>query len=235
MNKILGGIAAVTFSGAVMQSAAQTKVIIDTNFGEIPVVLFDAEAPNTVDNFLSYIERGDYTSTIFHRAMTNFVLQSGGFQVAPSGPYLLEEVTEQDSIQNEYGRSNTKGTLAMAKLSGNAHSATSQWFINLADNSGNLDNQNGGFTVFGEVESFTVIDAIMAQNIINIGGVFGDLPVRTARDDGSAGPQTAADLVADDFIKINSVKVEKIASIPEPSSACLLLIGSGALLLRRRR
>ena len=236
MNKFLGWIAAVAFSGSVMQSAAQTKVIFTTNFGEIPIVLFDAEAPNTVDNFLSYVERGDYRNTIFHRAMTGFVLQSGGYRVTPQGSFLLEEVTEFDSVQNEYGRANTRGTIAMAKRGGNPHSATSQWFINVADNSETLDERNnGGFTVFGEVESFTVIDEIMAQNIINAGGAFTDLPVKATRDDGSDGATNGGEVVADDFIKITSVLVERADAVPEPSSSCLLMMGSGALLLRRRR
>ena len=222
-------------SATVMESDAQTKVSINTNFGEIPVVLFDEAAPNTVANFLSYINNGDYTDTIFHRAIVGFVLQSGGFQLSPQGPTLLAEVVEQSAIVNEFSISNTRGTLAMAKLGGDPDSATSQWFINLADNSSNLDNQNGGFTVFGEVEDFTVVDEILAQNIINVGGVFSDLPVVETRADGSAGPVDATELVATDFIQIHSITVDAGASVPEPGSACMLAIGSVGFLLRRRR
>jgi len=235
MNRYLGILLAGAFSATLMESAAQTKVSINTNFGEIPVLLFDDAAPNTVANFLSYVESGEYTDAIFHRAIVGFVLQSGGFRSTPTGAFLLEEVVEQDPIANEFGISNTRGTLAMAKLGGDPDSATSQWFINLDDNSSNLDNQNGGFTVFGEVEDFTVIDEIMSQNIINIGGVFSELPVVATREDGSAGPVNASEIRATDFVQISSIVVEPAASVPEPGAVSLLAVGSVGFILRRRR
>ena len=83
-------------------------------------------------------------------------------------------------MQNEPFISNIRGTIAMAKLGGDPNSATSQWFINLADNSANLDTQNGGFTVFGHVtgNGMSVADAIAMLNRVNVGSPFDALPVR---------------------------------------------------------
>lgn len=83
-------------------------------------------------------------------------------------------------VVNEFGRSNLRGTIAMAKLGNDPNSATSQWFFNLADNSNNLDNQNGGFTVFGEVvdNGMAVVDAIAALPVYYADSVFSELPLR---------------------------------------------------------
>ncbi|MBZ0172544.1 MAG: peptidylprolyl isomerase, partial [Phycisphaerales bacterium] len=90
----------------------------------------------------------------------------------------MDHVTQQDPIENEFELSNVKWTVAMAKLDGDPDSATSEWFINLADNSDNLDNQNGGFTVFGEVVGGRdVVDAITDLRVVNLGGNFTTVPV----------------------------------------------------------
>jgi cyclophilin family peptidyl-prolyl cis-trans isomerase len=133
---------------------------IDTLLGRINVELLADDAPRTVDNFLQYIDAGRYTNTIIHRSVPSFVIQGGGyFSRLP-----IEHIATFPAVVNEYKISNTRGTLAMAKLGGNPNSATSEWFINLADNSGNLNNQNGGFTVFARVigTGMTVADAIAA-------------------------------------------------------------------------
>lgn len=92
---------------------------------------------------------------------------------------LLTAIVISAAVENEFKVSNTRGTVAMAKLSGDPDSATSQWFINLADNSSNLDNQNGGFTVFAKVigDGMAVADAIAQLQIVNAGSAFTDLPV----------------------------------------------------------
>jgi cyclophilin family peptidyl-prolyl cis-trans isomerase len=119
--------------------------------------LFDAEKPVTVQNFLRYIREGRYTNMFSHRLIPGFVLQAGGFGVTNvvGGEAQFMDIPDFGQITNEFGvgprYSNVKGTLAMAKLPTGPNTASSEWFINLADNASNLDNQNGGFTVFGKV------------------------------------------------------------------------------------
>jgi len=156
------------------------------NDGIAQVLLFDQDgqgAPGTVANFINYVEDGDYVNSIIHRSVPNFVVQGGGFVIDES--LAIEPVPTDDPIENEFSpeRSNVEGTIAMAKLGGDPDSATSQWFFNLADNSENLDNQNGGFTVFGELLSATdaqVVDAIAEVPIIDLsqqlGGAFDSIP-----------------------------------------------------------
>jgi cyclophilin family peptidyl-prolyl cis-trans isomerase len=127
-------------------------VRIDTTAGPINVELFDAKAPQTVANFLNYVQSGAYNNAIFHRLVKGFVLQGGGFTFNPTA-HTLDPIAENPAILNEFGTSNTLGTLAMAKKGNDPNSATNQFFFNLADNSSNLDNQNGGFTVFGKLVS----------------------------------------------------------------------------------
>src|SRR5262249_22117032 len=125
-----------------------------TSAGPINVELFDKQAPRTVANFLNYVNNSRYASTIFHRLVntpTPFVLQGGGFQFTANPTPSLNAVATDPAVQNEFGISNTQGTLAMAKLGGDPNSATSQFFFNLGNNSSNLDTQNGGFTVFGKI------------------------------------------------------------------------------------
>lgn len=154
-----------------------TTVQFNTDEGPIDILLYDSKAPQTVANFLDYVNGGLYNNDIFHRLAFNgttpFVLQGGGFTYS-ANPSTLTAVTTFPAIENEFGASNTLvnglSTIAMAKLGSNANSATSQFFFNLGNNSANLDNQNGGFTVFGQVanaasqavinkfEGFTVTD-----------------------------------------------------------------------------
>jgi cyclophilin family peptidyl-prolyl cis-trans isomerase len=129
-----------------------------------------------VANFLNYVNDGDYAGSFIHRSVPGFVVQGGGFTFINGE---AGSVPSDPPIANEFGRSNVRGTVAMAKLGNDPDSATSQWFINLADNSAVLDDSNGGFTVFGVVEGngMRVIDAITAQSRIeNFGGAFAELP-----------------------------------------------------------
>jgi cyclophilin family peptidyl-prolyl cis-trans isomerase len=184
--------------------ASATMVRFDTSLGPIDIELLDADAPRTVANFLGYVRRGAYQNTIIHRAVTGFVIQGGGYAV-PS----LAHIATDPPVANEFSatRSNLRGTVAMAKLGSSPDSATSEWFVNLANNAANLDNQNGGFTVFGRVTATTmpVVDAIAALRRVNAAGcsasfsAFSDLPI--------TGTVTAcAQVVAANLVVMNSVR-----------------------------
>lgn len=151
-------------------SAVRISVRIATTTHAIDVALFDAEAPETVDNFLDYVDAGRYAANFFHRSVPGFIIQSGGFRFINDTTF--DQVPAYAPVVNEPGTSNTRGTLAMAKLGGDPNSATSQWFINLADNSANLDFQNGGFTVFARVlgNGMAVADQIAALPVYNTTG-----------------------------------------------------------------
>ena len=153
--------------------------------GIINVVLFDQTgtgAPLTVQNFQSYVNTGSYTNSFIHRSIPGFIVQGGGYTYNNS---TLGTILSNAPVQNEFStqRSNLRGTIAMAKLGNNPNSATNQWFFNLADNSSNLNNQNGGFTVFGQAlgaSDLTTIDAIAAVRTYNAGGAFTNLPLTQA-------------------------------------------------------
>lgn len=170
-------------------------VVVTTPLGSFEIELFLDDAPGTVVNFLSYIESGRYEDSFIHRRSTGFILQGGGFTFVEGGAV---EIPTYPPIANEFKRSNVRGTIAMAKVAGNPNSATSQWFINLGDNSANLDNQNGGFTVFGRVvgDGMAVVDALAAIPIYNLGGAFTEIPLR----DFSGGEAGAANLLFTDFV-----------------------------------
>ncbi|MBI2687064.1 MAG: peptidylprolyl isomerase [Acidobacteria bacterium] len=136
------------------------------SLGDIDVTLMPSVAPLTVANFLSYVNKGAYNNTVFHRSVPGFIIQTGGYIL--SGNDFTTKVPQDAAVRNEYNISNTRGTIAMAKLGNNPNSATSEFFFNLADNSSNLNNQNGGFTVFGKVAndaSQAVVDRIASQPV----------------------------------------------------------------------
>jgi uncharacterized protein (TIGR03437 family) len=141
---------------------AQSAVQFQTNFGNITVLLRPDVAPKNVANFLSYVNSGAYKNTIFHRSVPQFVIQGGGYDLSGNN---LTAITTNAAVVNEFNLSNLPFTLSMAQLSGNANSATSQWFFNTVDNSGSLDasSTSSGFTVIGQVSdplSQAVISAI---------------------------------------------------------------------------
>ncbi len=152
------------FTDPDLQSITGNQVRIDTGNGSINLEMFDTQTPQTVTNFLRYVSGGLFTNSIVHRSIPNFIIQSGGFTINTglTNPVPIP-ITTFPAIPNEPGLSNVRGTVAMAKLGGDPNSATSQWYINLADNSANLDAQNGGFTVFGRVieGGMTVADALI--------------------------------------------------------------------------
>ena len=157
-----------------------TTVRLPTSVGVIDIILYDAAAPRTVANFLNYVNSGTYNNSFFHRSVPGFIIQGGGY-IWNDSTGNVSSVTTNAPIANEFSasRSNRRGTIAMAKLGGDPNSATSQWFINLADNGSALDGQNGGFTVFGEVSaaSMEVVDSIARLPIANVSGPFTELPL----------------------------------------------------------
>jgi peptidyl-prolyl cis-trans isomerase A (cyclophilin A) len=178
-------------------NAVQMAVLLPSSTGFFNIALDGQHKPITVANFLNYVNSGRYfmtdptthglASSFIHRSVPNFVVQGGGFigTADPAHPNNARPtaVTTFPAIQNEPGISNKLGTIAMAKVDGNPNSATSQWFINLANNGGppsNLDTQNGGFTVFGHVTGvgMTIVNAIAAVPRFNFGSPFDSLPLR---------------------------------------------------------
>lgn len=152
-----------------------------SNMGQFCIELFETQTPVTTANFLQYIHSDAYTNGIFHRSMPGFVIQGGGFKIVNGASEdSLVPVNTFSPIVNEFKISNTRGTVAMAKLPDNPNSATSQWFVNLADNSANLDHQNGGFTVFGRVifDGLAVFDAIEKLPVRNLGGNLTNAPLK---------------------------------------------------------
>ena len=171
---------AATLVLAVPAISNATTVRLPTSVGVIDINLYDAAAPRTVANFLNYVNSGAYNNSFIHRSVPGFIIQGGGY-VWNDSTGNVSSVTTNAPIANEFSasRSNRRGTIAMAKSGGDPNSATSQWFINLADNGAALDGQNGGFTVFGEVSaaSMEVVDSIARLPIANAGGIFTELPL----------------------------------------------------------
>ena len=160
-------------------SAAQGEnpvVVIETSMGGITVELFPDRAPKSVENFLAYVSQGFYDGTIFHRVISNFMIQGGGFTAD------MQKKDTRAPIENEAdnGLKNGRGTLAMARTP-EIHSATGQFFINVKDNAF-LDYKGPsaadfGYAVFGQVtEGLDVVDKIKS---VKTGGAgpYQDVPV----------------------------------------------------------
>lgn len=150
-------------------SAANTLVRVTTPLGGFTLELFDDIAPVTVTNFLNYVRSGRYNGTVIHRTEPAFVIQGGWVSFSES-EQNFSILAADTTIVNEFSVSNTRGTIAMAKVAGDPDSATTQWFINVGENAANLDGQNGGFTAFGRVldGGMAVVDAINALNRYNL-------------------------------------------------------------------
>ncbi|KAA9130594.1 peptidyl-prolyl cis-trans isomerase [Marinihelvus fidelis] len=132
----------------VLPGNAFPVVVMETSMGNVEVELDRLRAPATVNNFLRYVVEGSYDNTIFHRVIAGFVVQGGGYD----GEF--EQRPVHDPVMNESGNGlgNIAWTIAMARFS-DPHSATSQFYFNVADNSGKLDpsSRQWGYTVFGTV------------------------------------------------------------------------------------
>jgi len=173
-----------------------TIVEFQTSQGNFQVNLFDQTTPKTVDNFLQYIDEQHYTNSVVHRVSPGFVVQGGGFTF--EGDWPLSRIETNPAVINEPVYSNVKGTIAMAKLGGNPNSATDQWFFNLANNASNLDLQNSGFTVFGQVigDGMTTVEKIAGLELCQ------DIPM-TEYSSQNCSEQTTPGI--ENFVVINQI------------------------------
>jgi cyclophilin family peptidyl-prolyl cis-trans isomerase len=142
-----GAPASAQIGGCTPNFSGAFVYLIETPLGDIPVELYPNMAPQTVANFQAYADSGDWDGSLVHRSVPGFVIQGGGFREV-GGAYAA--IPTDPPVPNEPCLSNTAGTVAMARVGGQAHSATSQWFINLVNNT-SLDSVDGGFTAFGRV------------------------------------------------------------------------------------
>jgi peptidyl-prolyl cis-trans isomerase A (cyclophilin A)/peptidyl-prolyl cis-trans isomerase B (cyclophilin B) len=174
-------IAAIGLAAGLQAHAANPQVDLDTTAGKIRLELDPAAAPKTVENFLAYVKAKHYDGTQFHRVIPGFMIQGGGFSTdfkqKPTRPPIQNEA-EQSS---KAGLTNVPGTIAMART-GDPHSATAQFFINVNDNKflnfREATPQGYGYVVFGKVvEGMDVVNKIAAAPT-GSGGPFGkDVPV----------------------------------------------------------
>ncbi len=176
--KLMTLFAGVALSGAALAAApahnATPQVEIKTSMGDIVVELNHEKAPKSVDNFLTYVKAGFYKGTIFHRVIDGFMIQGGGFDEK-----LRQKKTRPPvAIESQNGLTNNNYTLAMART-GDPNSATSQFFINVADNEAlNYPGRDGfGYTVFGKViKGQEVVDKIKGV-LVDDKGMFQNIPV----------------------------------------------------------
>ena len=205
-------------------SAVGTVVELRTNnrLGESSIYLelfnkkgsAETVTKSTVKNFLKYVKRDLSDGLIFHRSVPGFVIQAGGFS-APLAPAedggRVEPIETFNTIVNQPGNLNLRGTIAMAKLAQAPDSASSQWFINLADNP-YLDTDNGGFTVFGKVlgSGMEVADDLALADTYNFGGPFAQLPLWELESDGSG----SMNIMPEDFVTIETTQKLKAKKQP---------------------
>lgn len=205
---------------------ASVFVRFETVLGDFDVELFDDVAPLTVANFLAYVRDEDYDDSFIHRSIPGFVIQGGGYAFAGN---TIFAIPQRAPVENEFEptqplHSSIRGRIAMAKPPGQVNNATNQWFINLADNSADLD---GDFTAFGEVmgEGMDVVDGIAALPTfpVDLPGplpVFQNFPLFNYTG-GSAR-------------KDNFVIVSRVTELPEPGETALRLGALASLLLVAR-
>jgi peptidyl-prolyl cis-trans isomerase B (cyclophilin B) len=166
----------VLAAGAADKPVGNPKVVLETSKGQIVIELYLQKAPETVVNFLDYVDAKFYDGTIFHRVIPNFMIQGGGFTSD------MKRKPGKGPIKNEADRGlkNDRGTIAMART-GDPHSATAQFFINSANNDfldhKNKTQQGWGYAAFGKViEGMNVVDAISAVKTTKRGG-YRDVPI----------------------------------------------------------
>lgn len=186
----------------------------------IDFAMFSNRTPVTRTNFLSYVTSGAYANTFFHRSVSGFVVQGGGFRLGGGG---LEFVPQNSPIINEFGVSNTLGTVSMAKLGNDPNSATNQFFVSTGENSDNLDFQNGGFTVFARVTKSTMENVLFFNNLnefrvwngSSIHPAFSQLPLQSAFNN------SAGQLVIDYLSNFPSVTLEPLPAEQAGTSTAL--------------
>jgi cyclophilin family peptidyl-prolyl cis-trans isomerase len=217
-----------------LRSANHTVVRLQTNFGDVDFEMFDDAAPGVVANFLKYVRDGDYDKTFFHRYATTqvsqsdptqvpFVLQGGlGRLTSPQtsgtitaqGGTAYETIPTDPAVTNEFNQSNLARTVAMARLGGQPNSATSQFFINLRDNTFLDNDSSNGFTVFARVA--TDASWAVVQNIITTvqrpfhvngqtGNLFEDIPTTNGF--------TGSNVNEDQMVTIRDAEIIKPANV----------------------
>jgi cyclophilin family peptidyl-prolyl cis-trans isomerase len=203
-------------------SGSNPLVRFHTDLGDIDVALLQDIAPNNVANFLGYVNPGIYDNSIFHRSVPTFVIQGGGYTFANN---TFTALAVHAAVVNEFHVSNTRGTLAMAKLANDPNSATNNWFFNESDsNASNLDNQDGGFTVFGRIitsTGLTTMDTIAAVPVFSDPNppTFDSLPLRNY----TSGAIQNANLVHVIWVKV----VPQITALTHPSANTIHVQGVG--------
>jgi peptidyl-prolyl cis-trans isomerase A (cyclophilin A) len=159
-------------------AAANPQVLVKTSMGEITIELYPDKAPKTVDNFLKYVAAGHYSGTIFHRVISNFMIQGGGFtREFYKGSPAPRPTQKGIELESQNGLRNDAGWVAMARTS-RPDSATSQFFINTVDNpSLNHPAPDGyGYAVFGKVvKGMDTVTKIRGAQTISV-GPFSDVP-----------------------------------------------------------
>jgi peptidyl-prolyl cis-trans isomerase A (cyclophilin A) len=181
MNKFVARSALVlALCGGASALYAAPYVCMEMNVGEVCMEMLPESAPNTVANFMHYVNDGRFNSSLVHRNIPGFVIQGGGFKWNSSA--APTPIPTDPPIANELNLSNLRGTVAMARVGTNTTSATSQWFINVGNNTP-LNTADGGYTVFARiVKGMEVVDEISDLATINMspytawGGAFADLP-----------------------------------------------------------
>ncbi len=207
-------------------SDQRPTVRMETTLGDIEILLCTVDVPDTVANFLQYVDEGAYTTTGFiHRSVQEdiFIVQGGGFFITDGT--FVDSVTTRPPIDLELvGLENRRGTIAMARLGGDENSATSQWFINAQDNL----QFDTGYAVFGEVtQGMDVVDAMASQGIWSLNsGVLAEVPLVDYPDDGSS------------YLP-HLISVTDVINLPEPGAAmqglAAVLSMALAVNIRRRR
>lgn len=197
------------FAPIFAQTTTAPTVRFKTTLGDIDVLLLPGLAPKTVENFLGYMNKKAYDNSVFHRSVQGFIIQGGGFSAALPN---LTAIPADPPVVNEYRESNIRGTIAMAKLGDDPNSATNQWFFNLSNsNAAILNNQNGGFTVFGRIvdsASLAVMDRLAAVPVPSpspLASPFNEIPLQNFN----------GTLVASNLLVVNSVT--QIETGPPPT------------------
>jgi len=182
---VLAAFVTLVTAGVSMAADGNPKVEMETSKGKMVIELFPEKAPETVKNFLNYVDAKFYDGTIFHRVIPNFMIQGGGFTSD------MKQKSAGTPIKNEAdnGLNNERGTIAMART-GDPHSATAQFFINSVNNDflnhKGKTQQGWGYVVFGKViKGMDVVDAISSTKTVTRGR-FRDVPaeaieIRSAR------------------------------------------------------
>ena len=168
----------MTATSMSMAAEPAPRVRLETTMGNIVLVLDREHAPATVDNFLAYVNDGFYDETIFHRVIDGFMIQGGGY----TADFSRKQTRPPIKNEADNGLKNTRGSIAMARTR-DPHSASAQFFINVADNSA-LDHKapdarGWGYAVFGRVaDGMEVVDEIRTQ-ATGVHAGFRDVPKKT--------------------------------------------------------